>query len=295
GTSLGPLPIATAEGVGLRAGACFVVGGFDQAMATLGAGASEPGVAHDGSGSWEALSVRVQGRAIEPRLRAGEWSVGPSATDPSRLEAMGSWVGGSAVRWAVGLASGGRASDAAVDQALAHLPAGDPRPVALTDLVAIPGKPLGGAGAIVALDLGTRHADVVLAVLDGLAHRLRLATLTLGAAGVEVTRIRATGGGARSDRWLQLKADATGLPVERPAVREAGAFAAAVLAGSAIGVLPPADAAVRELLTLDRVFEPDPTGGTAIRRAGSPSPGARGRAPGARRIMSGDRQTTEGS
>jgi xylulokinase len=71
-----------------------------------------------------------------------------------------------------------------------------------------------------------------------------------------VTRIRATGGGARSDRWLQLKADATGLPVERPVVHEAGAFAAAVLAGSAVGLLPGAEQAVEQLLRLDRRFEP---------------------------------------
>ncbi len=72
-----------------------------------------------------------------------------------------------------------------------------------------------------------------------------------------MTSLRATGGGARSDRWLQLKADATGLPVELPAVREAGAFAAAVLAGTAVGVLPPAEVAIRELVTVDRRFEPD--------------------------------------
>jgi sugar (pentulose or hexulose) kinase len=94
-------------------------------------------------------------------------------------------------------------------------------------------------------------------MVQGLAYRLRDAVAELRSLGVEVTSLRATGGGARSDRWLQLKADATGLPVERPAVREAGAFAAAVLAGSAVGVLPPAEIAIRELVTVDRRFEPD--------------------------------------
>ena len=98
----------------------------------------------------------------------------------------------------------------------------------------------------------------MLAVLDGLAHRLRDATRELTRLGVPATRIRASGGGTRSDRWLQLKADATGLLVERIAVEEAGAFAAAVMAGSAVGVLPPPDAAIRELVTVARRFEPDP-------------------------------------
>jgi xylulokinase len=225
-------------------------------MATLGAGAVGPGVAHDGNGSWEALSLRVPGTTIDARLRTRRWSVGPSATDPSRHELMTSWLGGSALRWVVGLASGGRAGDAAVGRSLAALP-GETGAVAGPDLAEGTLPPLGGGGALAALDLGTGHADLVLAMLEGLAYRLREATAALRSLGVEVTVLRATGGGARSDRWLQLKADATGLPVERPAVREAGAFAAAVLAGSAVCVLPPAEVAVGDLVAVDRRFEPD--------------------------------------
>jgi xylulokinase len=258
GTSLGSIPADRAGRLGLRADTAFVVGGFDQAMATLGAGAIGPGVAHDGNGSWEALSLRVPGPVIDVRLRELHWSVGPSATDESSLELMTSWVGGSALRWLVGLASGGLASDAAVGRALGALP-GVTRAVAIPELDA-PMPPLGGGGAVADLDLGTGHADLVLAMVEGLAYRLRDAVAGLRSMGVEVTSLRATGGGARSDRWLQLKADATGLPVERPAVGEAGAFAAAVLAGSAVGVLPPAEAAIRELVRADRLFEPDASG-----------------------------------
>jgi xylulokinase len=119
-----------------------------------------------------------------------------------------------------------------------------------------PSGPLGGAAAIAGLSLGMAHGDLVLAVLAGLAHRLRVATLTVSSTGVPISSIRATGGGARSDRWLQLKADATGLPVERPAELEAGAFAAAILAGAAVGVLPRVEEAVQELVEVDRRFEP---------------------------------------
>lgn len=256
GTSLGAIPAVSAGRLGLGAETRFVVGGFDQAMATLGAGAVGPGVAHDGNGSWEALSLRVPGTTIDDRLRIGRWSVGPSATDPSRHELMTSWTGGSALRWVVGLASGGTAGDAAVGRSLAALPE-ETGAVAIPDLAESTVAPFGGGGALAALDLATGHADLVLAMLHGLAYRLRDATAGLRSLGVEVSVLRATGGGARSDRWLQLKADATGLPVERPAVREAGAFAAALLAGSAVAALPPPEAAVRELVTVDRRFEPD--------------------------------------
>ena len=218
------------------------MGGFDQAMATLGAGAIEPGVAHDGNGSWEALSMRVPPDALV--LEAGRGRLVGRAIRHRRSPPRGhGQLGG----WA-GTALGGRAGDRRQGQRRgdgsgprAAAP-GDARAVADVDLGTGLAPLLGGRGAIAALDLGVDHADLVLAVLDGLAHRLRDATRALTAVGVQATRIRASGGGTRSDRWLQLKADATGLVVERSAVQEAGAFAAAVMAGSAVGVLPPADA-----------------------------------------------------
>ena len=48
-------------------------------------------------------------------------------------------------------------------------------------------------------------------------------------------RIRSIGGGARSDLWLQVKADLCGLPVERPEVTEAATLGSAMLAATGAG------------------------------------------------------------
>ena len=146
GTVIGIIPGRHAGHLGLRADVRFVMGGFDQAMATLGAGAIEPGVAHDGNGSWEALSTRVPPDALVRGPGEGGWSVGPSATDGTHLEAMASWVGGLALRWVVGLATGGRAGDAAMRRALGRLPPGGARPVAAVDLGTQPRSVAGRSG-----------------------------------------------------------------------------------------------------------------------------------------------------
>lgn len=256
GTILDTIPDRVGSSLGLPSGTRYVVGGFDQAMASLGAGAIEPGVAHDGNGSWEALSVGDPASSVEPDLRADGWSVGPSAVGRG-LELMGSWPGGIVLRWAAALGGIGPGGTS-LERALERLPAGPPRTLATVDLAGPIPLPLGGPGALVGLDLATGHPDLMLAVLDGLAHQLRQAVARLRVRDVPVRALRVTGGGARSDRWLRLKADATGLPVERPAVGEAGAFAAAVLAGSAIGSLPPVEHAIRDLVRVAARFEPDP-------------------------------------
>lgn len=257
GTILGTVAPRVAAVLGLPDGARYVVGGFDQAMARLGSGALGPGVGHDGNGSWEALSVGSQGATVSPRLRELGWSVGPSVIGDRGREVMGSWPSGIVLRWAGALASRG-SPEAALERALGRSPSRRARLLAHVAITDAPPSPLGGSGAFVGLDLSSGHDDLVLAVLDGLAHRLRRAIADVRAGGVPVDVLRVTGGGARWDRWLQLKADATGLPVERPAVQEAGAFAAAVMAGSAIGSLPPVDRAIAESVRVAARFEPDP-------------------------------------
>ncbi len=66
-----------------------------------------------------------------------------------------------------------------------------------------------------------------------------------------------TGGGARSDAWLQIKADIFGVPFVRPKNTEGSLVGAAMLAGIATGVYESAAEAVEEFVKRDRRFEPD--------------------------------------
>jgi xylulokinase len=67
----------------------------------------------------------------------------------------------------------------------------------------------------------------------------------------------ATGGGARSDVWLQIMADVLGVPFVRPDLTECGALGAAMLAGLATGVYGSPEAAVAVFVKPARRFEPD--------------------------------------
>src|SRR5438876_225738 len=115
-----------------------------------------------------------------------------------------------------------------------------------------------GARAVVGgLSRATTRAHVVRAVLEGIAWRCREVydALRADVPHPPPATLRADGGAARNDVLLQLQADALGLPVERPAVLEAGALGAAWLAGLATGVWAGTDD-LRACWRRERLFDP---------------------------------------
>jgi xylulokinase len=88
----------------------------------------------------------------------------------------------------------------------------------------------------------------------------------LDLAGLSPNRIVATGGGTRSEAWMQALADCTGLPVDAVAVPEGAALGAAYMARVVAGLEPDASGAGR-WAKVGRRVEPDPAwiGPAAVR------------------------------
>jgi glycerol kinase len=111
--------------------------------------------------------------------------------------------------------------------------------------------------AIGGLSRGATRAHVVRAMLEGIAWRCRevFDALRNDTPHPVPKTLRVDGGAAANDVLLHLQADALGLPVERPAVLQAGALGAAYLAGLAVGVWRSTDE-VAGAWRRERVFEP---------------------------------------
>lgn len=111
-------------------------------------------------------------------------------------------------------------------------------------------------GMIGGLSRGSTRAHVARAILEGVAWRSGevFVALTASARGGAPAALRVDGGAARNDLLLQMVADATGVPVERPATVESAAVGAALLAGRAVGLWRDDDVAAR--FRPERTFEP---------------------------------------
>jgi xylulokinase len=98
-------------------------------------------------------------------------------------------------------------------------------------------------GALVGLTASHKRADVIRAILEGVAFSLRDSFSILAEMKVPVKNVRLGGGGARSALWRQIQADVYGHEVEIVEAEEGAAYGAALLAGVGAGMWPSVEAA----------------------------------------------------
>ena len=112
-------------------------------------------------------------------------------------------------------------------------------------------------GVFARIDSRTSTSEMVLSVMEGVAFSARWAIEELQkSSGVLVSWANIGGGGARSDLWCQVRADALGSALQRVAANDAAALGAAIIAGAGCGLMSSVPAAVKQLVHFDRWFAP---------------------------------------
>ncbi|MBN1400273.1 MAG: hypothetical protein JXA74_05530 [Anaerolineae bacterium] len=250
--------------LGLRGGLPLVSGGHDQACAALGSGVIKAGRAMVSSGTAEVLEVAMAEPQLAVPLREGQVSVYRHVVPGLYLAMTLNQSGGLVLRWfrdtffATDRDAAQRAGRDPYDALLEDAPAGP------TDLLLLPhlsgsGTPwldVDSKGALLGLTYGTTRGSVAKAILEGLTFELRVNLDILREGGIAVDELYAVGGGARSDLWLQLKADICQVPLNVPQVTEAACLGAALLAGVGVGVYPSLEEAVAQAVSLNQRVEP---------------------------------------
>ena len=250
--------------LGLPRGVTVVTGGHDQCCNALGAGLVAPGRAVCGIGTYECITPVYDRIPEAGEMLSCSLNVEHHVLDGLYVSFLYNQAG-SLVRWF-------RDTFAAADRRLArgadiYERLSDEMPDEPTGLLVLPHFEMTGpphfaadsAGVIVGLRTSTTRGEILKAIMESVTFFFVESLEALRRMGIDASEFIATGGGARSDAWLQIKADVFGVPFVRPRVTEGSTLGAAMLAGLATGVIEsPADAAAR-FVAPERTFEPDPS------------------------------------
>ncbi len=258
GALLGTVSNASASALGLPRGVQVVAGGHDQCCNAFGCGGIVSGRAVYGLGSYDCITP-VYGRPVDPRGLLRENLNIEDHVVPGLLVSFLYNQGGLLTKWFRDTFAAGDAipTDGNVFARLdAEMPSAPTRLLVLPHFDPPPFFTAPTAGVILGLRTGTTRGEILKAICEGTAFHFVDGIKTLRRLGIDTTEFIASGGGAKSDAGLQMRADILGVPFVRPCITEAGVLGAALLAGVSTRVFQDAAEAVRVCVRRDRTFEP---------------------------------------
>jgi xylulokinase len=265
GCIAGEVAPALCESLGLAPDAVAVTGGHDQCCGALGAGVIEEGAAMNATGTSDVLQPVFHEPRLGPSMLSNNYCCYPHVKPFMHTCCAFNLTGGLLLRWYrdnfwkletdEALRSGRDVYDVIVNAASKD----SPSLYVLPHFVGsgTPSLNPEARGAILGLRLSTTRNEVSRAILDSLNFEIRLNIETLEQGGIPIRELRAVGGGAKSRRWLQMKADTFGRPIVSLEVSEAACLGAAILAGWAHGDYGSIDEGVSQVVKTGEVFEPD--------------------------------------
>jgi xylulokinase len=264
GGAVGSLKKDIAARIGIDGDVLVVSGGHDQACAALGSGVIEPGEGMNSTGTAEVVEVAMSSPVLSESLRRGNISVYRHVVDGLYLSMTLNHSGGLLLRWFRDTLGADKLLEAESSGSDAYdllLAGAKPGPTGLMVLPHFTGSgtptlDTTSRGAFLGMTFATTQADMAKAILEGLTFELRVNLDLLRESGVKIEELRAVGGGARSDVWLQLKADICETPLSVPRVTEAACLGAAILASVGAGGYDSISAAVRDAVKISRTITP---------------------------------------
>ena len=244
-----------ASALGLPLGVPVAAGGGDNAAAAIGTAITRAGSMSSSIGTSGVLFAHADEAAVDPS---------------GRIHAFAHSVPGGYCDLAVTLSAGGSlrwwrdTTSSSYEELVAEaetVSAGSEGLVFLPYLTGerTPHLDPHATGAFVGLTARHARGHMTRALMEGVVFALRDGLEIMRGLGVDAETVRAIGGGASADLWLQLQADIYGAPVERLAVEEGAAYGAALLGHVTAGTFADVAEATSVVRVLPDVTEPDPS------------------------------------
>ncbi len=243
----------------------IVNGGHDQIGGMIGARIFSTDSAMDGTGTVECIPVVLDQKPDDAKIYGYGYSVVPYIGDQYACYAL-SYTGGATLKWfrdnfaqleAKEAEENGKNVYAELDKASPEGPTGI---LVLPHFsgAATPYMDNDSKAAFVGITLETSKYDLYKALMEGTSYEMLLNFNTMKEMTGQIQEIRATGGGATSDLWLQIKAGILNTDITALDCKEVGSAGTVALTGVAMGVWNTLEEAVDKLVAVRKIFHPNP-------------------------------------
>jgi xylulokinase len=252
---VGHVTDAAAAKTGLKAGTPVVAGAGDQAAGATGMGIVRPGDVSATIGTSGVVFAASDAPVTDPRGRLHTFC----HAIPGRWQVMGvTQAAGLSLRW-IRDNFGTFTDYDQMSAEAAKVPAGSEgvlwAPYLMGERTPYPDPDV--RAALLGLAADHTRANVIRAVLEGVAFSLKDTLTIFKELGIPVRGIRVGGGGARSALWRQIQSDVYGQAVETVQAEEGAAYGAALLAGVGVGAWASVDAACDSVVRVAKRTNPD--------------------------------------
>lgn len=218
--------------------ATLVLGSHDQICAALGAGVLQAGEAVDGMGTVECITTLFEKKPENAKMGIQGYPCVPYPVDGLYCTYILNYSCCSTVNW--------------LRKKIMHDYTGkqgsffeyieneaENRPTGILTLpyfggACTPYQDLNAKGAFINLTTSTRDCDLYQSIMEGTAYEMRLNSDTVEEYAIRIQSTVATGGGANSKKWLQIKSDIQNLPIKALRSSEGGLCGLAMLQAVAL-------------------------------------------------------------
>ena len=266
GTIIGVIDKQVAEYTGINPEAVVVVGGHDQICAAIGSGLSDDQTSECGMGTCEFTFVPMRKSELFAKMAEFDFPIIPYIGLESFLTSLEITTCGILKKWARKTFLAGIHNLCEAEQKDFYSCIEKKIQDLETKVMVLPqfgssGNPdldMDTVGTITGLTIDTTPEEIYKGILESFALQTRMAFECLGSAGNKINKIIATGGGAKSEATLQIRADVFNKKIYSLECEDAGTLGCAIIAAASVGNYENIFDAVSAMVRFKKIYSPNP-------------------------------------
>lgn len=266
GSKAGRVRGELAKELGLSEDTIIVTGCHDQIAAAIGTGCLQKGMAVDGTGTVECITPVFEEPRFPKAMYKNNYVMVPYVMPSSYVTYAFSFNGGSLLKWyrdqiaPLEAQVYKKCGKSPYDGFNAQMRTQDPSGLLVLPYFSGSATPYmdgDACGAILGIRDDTTSIDIYQGLMEGVTFEMRFNLECLAEAGIQVEELRATGGGAQAELWLQMKADILNKKIVTLGSAQSGTLGCIMMAGTACGIYEDLETAAQIFVKPGKLYLPN--------------------------------------